>query len=165
MMTECRVLWREPSILSQITFFPLTRRKLSGEEEESVTSINSRLFPPDFFTSLLLKVLRALQISYKSTNVDDPDPEFPQGSDTLLSKIGNTHPGIPLPAIFYNLMKSEWENSAKLKSTPHLYFKLYSLIPDANKKTKLPSVDDPINSLSSNLFLPWMQMGSKGSQW
>lgn len=103
---------------------------------------------------MLPKVLRTLQISTKPNDDGEPDPDFPVGSEESLSQVEQDRMGMPMPALFHDIMKAEWESPAKPKSTPSVFHKFYSLVPAADRKVKLPTVDDPVNSLVSSSVLP-----------
>lgn len=57
-------------------------------------------------------------------------------------------------AMFHDVLQAEWELPAKPKATNPTFSKLYTLHPSANKKVKLPMVDNPVNSPASSSVLP-----------
>lgn len=128
--------------------------ELSEEEEGASALQQNRLFPTDLYDCMLPKVLRALEISPKPSEGVAQDPEYPRGSDHSLPRREYGRTGMPLPDIFHDAMRAEWENPAKHKSTHPIFSKLYALTQGASKEIKLPLVDDPVNSLSSTSVLP-----------
>lgn len=128
--------------------------ELSEEEEEKAQTSQRRLFPTELYSRMLPKILRALHISPKTKDEGEPDPDFPDGLETSLPQPKTDHRGIPMPAVFLNVLKTEWESPAKPKATNPLFHKLYTLVPPARKLVKLPTVDDPVNSLVSSSVLP-----------
>lgn len=128
--------------------------ELSEEDEGAAALQQNRLFPTDLYERMLPKVLRALVISPKPSEGVAQDPEYPRGSDESLPRKDSGRKGMPLPDIFHDAMRAEWENPAKPKSTHPIFSKLYTLTQGASKEIKLPLVDDPVNSLSSTSILP-----------
>lgn len=87
-------------------------------------------------------MLHILEILYSTKEKEeDPDPNFPAGSDTALPRVGSVPHEVPFPAVFNNVVKTEWEAPTKPKSNHPIMSKLYSLVPEAAEKLKLPLVD------------------------
>lgn len=95
--------------------------KLSEEEEEVVAVQQNRLFSAELYSHMLPKVLRTLEISPRPSDESKSDPEYPRGSDRSLPRRASNQKGTPLPDIFHDAMKAEWENPAKPKSTHPIF--------------------------------------------
>lgn len=96
--------------------------EISEEEGEAAVVIQqNRLFPADLYHRMLPKVLRALDIPHKSSGDTAQDPEYPRGSGRSLPRCTSEQKGMPLPDIFHDTLRAEWEHPAKPKST-HPYF-------------------------------------------
>lgn len=129
--------------------------ELSEEEEEmAVTMQHNRLFPTELYSRMLPKVLRALEITQKTPEGSAQDPEYPRASDKSLPRKSSGQRGMPLPDVFHDVMRAEWENPAKPKTTHPNFSRLYSFTQGAAKEIKVPLVDDPVNSLASTSVLP-----------
>lgn len=129
--------------------------ELSEEEEEMAATLHhNRLFPTELYSRMLPKVLRALEITQKTPAGSTQDPEYPRASDKSVPRNPTGQRGMPLPDVFHDVMRAEWENPAKPKTTHPNFSRLYSFTQGAAKEIKVPLVDDPVNSLASTSVLP-----------
>lgn len=114
---------------------------MSEEEEETAANTqHNGLFPTELYSCMLSKVLRALEVTQKPTEGSTQDPEYPRASDHSLPRKPSSHGGMPLPDVFHDVMRVEWEHLAKSKATHPIFSKLYAFTQGAIKEIKLPLV-------------------------
>lgn len=125
---------------------------MSEEDKVALAASHICLFPPDIFGKFLPKVLRELELSNAPKPKKNSDNDFQTGAAKSIPKMVTPSAGIPLPAIFYDIIKRNIPLS-----------KIYSLMPDADKKFRLPIADEPVSSPCSSSVLLMEADGFQGT--
>lgn len=126
--------------------------ELSGEDHDADQSGPvDRLFPPDLFTRMLAKVVKALDLESESS---EPKEE-PKATNKGLFPQGPPKPNtFPMPIAFQRVLDTEWATPASTKHASKFINKFYSFPEKTMETLRQPIIDQPIAALSSAAIIP-----------
>lgn len=109
------------------------------------------LFKPSMFKSLLRKAKIATNMDSSLNQASSSQSKGPTSNLFLVPE--PDHDFVPCPDLFSQVIQKPWEHPASLSGPNSFDRKLYCSAPELDALLQLPSVDEPVASLTSSTIL------------